>query len=62
MILSLPNLESIGTDGADAQIKFEIEATNILCPKLKTINGKFDIATSSFMFDMEVDKVSYPNV
>lgn len=60
--IEFTNLESIGTDGADAQIKFEIEATNILCPKLKTINGKFDIATSSFMFDMEVDKVSYPNV
>ena len=60
--IEFTNLESIGTDGADEQIKFEIEATNILCPKLKTINGKFDIATSSFMFDMEVDKVSYPNV
>ncbi len=60
--IEFTNLESIGTDGADEQIKFEIEATNILCPKLKTINGKFDIATSSFMFGMEVDKVSYPNV
>ena len=60
--IEFTNLESIGTDGADEQIKFEIEATNILCPKLKTINVKFDIATSSFMFGMEVDKVSYPNV
>ena len=60
--IEFTNLESIGTDRADEQIKFEIEATNILCPKLKTINGKFDIATSSFMFGMEVDKVSYPNV
>ena len=60
--IEFTNLESIGTDGADAQIKFEIEGTNILCPKLKTINGKFDITTSSFMFGMEADQVSYPNV
>lgn len=60
--IEFTNLESIGTDGANAQIKFEIDGTNILCPKLKTINGKFDITTSTVIFDMEADQVSYPNV
>lgn len=60
--IEFTNLECIGTDGTNAQIVFKIEYTNILCPKLKTINGLFNIETSSAIFDMTVTEVSYPTV
>lgn len=60
--IEFTNLESIGTDGTNAQISFNIEYTGVQCPKLKTINGQFNIVTYSVMFGMTETKVSYPTV
>lgn len=60
--IEFTSLESIGTDGANTQIEFKIDVTNILCPKLKTINGLFNIVTSTVVWGMTADEVSYPTV
>ena len=60
--IEFTNLESIGTDGTNAQIEFQIEGSNILCSKLKTIYGEFDITVSSNMFGMTANKIFYPSV
>lgn len=60
--IEFTSLESIGTDGANTQIEFKIDVTNILCPKLKTINGLFNIVTSPVVWGMTADEVSYPTV
>ena len=60
--IEFSNLESIGTEAGSTQAEFNINKTNILCPKLKTIHGGVNIITGAAMFGMTANNISYPNV
>lgn len=60
--IEFSNLESIGTEAGSTQAEFNINKTNILCPKLKTIHGGVNIITDVAMFGMTANNISYPNV
>ena len=52
-------LESIGSNTADATTEFKILAGDIVCPKLKTISGSLKITTGNSTVS---ESVSYPNL
>ena len=56
--IEFSNLESIGTEAGSTQAEFNINKTNILCPKLKTIHGGVNIITDVAMFGMTVESIS----
>lgn len=60
--IEFSNLESIGTEAGSTQAEFNINKTNILCPKLKTIHGGVNIITAVAMLGMTANNISYPNV
>lgn len=52
-------LESIGSNTADATTEFKILAGDIVCPKLKTISGSLKITTGNSTVS---ESISYPNL
>lgn len=58
--ITFRNLESIGTPGMDHTAIFSLNGGEILCPKLKTIEGNFKVQAG--IYDSSTDKISFSNL